>query len=539
MYKSRKGYRVQNLSWIIILGLVSFLSAHAQTRDVQAQYTKNWKTVGPPKGTLMIIGGAASSDNYSYFMDLVGDPDASIVFVPTAGSVFDETNSAYTALLKAGARNITIIHTKDPAEANTEAFAGPLQQAKAVFIAGGFQSRLAAAYRNTLTHQWMFELLERGGVIAGSSAGASIQGSYLYGGVPGGVGPQYVGLGFVRQSAIGQHYIRRNRMGSVARILKTHPELFGFGVDEATAAVVHGDTLEVVGEGKVALYDPTRPDYAEDRLQEYLFPGDKYNMATRKITHRAEPTPQDLWTGGGKNWKDPTATWKTVGPPRGKLLLYGSAEVNRDALSHFRKALRSPKDLIVVLSTGNDDRRRENQRVVEELQKMGAQQVTLLHTINGEKANSRAFARALDDAKAVWICDSPGWQLADVYLHTLVHKKLFDVLQRKGIVGGSGAGAAMMASRLFGEPEKYGWHTGFGLIDKTMIVTASQNAKTLAAIEKIRKENPVLQHVILVEKSALIVEKKQIKVIGIDAIKIYKDNLKKTIVVSPGERYKF
>src|SRR5690606_13586821 len=132
-------------------------------------------------------------------MDLVGDPNASIVFIPTAGSVFDETNGAYPALVKAGAKNISILHTKDPAEADTEEFAAPLRTAKAVFIAGGFQSRLAAAYLNTLTHRLMFELLERGGVIAGSSAGASIQGSYLYGGVPGGVGPQYVGLGFVKK----------------------------------------------------------------------------------------------------------------------------------------------------------------------------------------------------------------------------------------------------------------------------------------------------------------------------------------------------
>src|SRR5690606_31263245 len=254
-----KQYRTQNknylkirfsilfLGWIMI-GLFTFLSSQGQTGDIPTAYTKKWNPIGPPTGTLMIIGGAASQDNWHYFMELVGDPEALIVFIPTAGSTFDETHTGYISLLEAGAKNVSILHTKDRNEANTEAFAAPLRKAKAVFMAGGFQSRLAAAYLNTLTHRLMFEILERGGVIAGSSAGASIQGSYLYGGLQGGVGAQYVGLGFVKNSAIGQHYIRRNRMGSVAKILKNQPDLFGFGVDEATAAVVRGNELEVVGE---------------------------------------------------------------------------------------------------------------------------------------------------------------------------------------------------------------------------------------------------------------------------------------------------
>jgi len=543
-----KQYRTQNknclkirfsilfLGWIMI-GLFTFLSSQGQTGDIQIAYTKKWNTIGPPTGTLMIIGGAASQDNWHYFMELVGDPEALIVFIPTAGSTFDETHTGYISLLEAGAKNVSILHTKDRNEANTEAFAAPLRKAKAVFMAGGFQSRLAAAYLNTLTHRLMFEILERGGVIAGSSAGASIQGSYLYGGLQGGVGAQYVGLGFVKNSAIGQHYIRRNRMGSVAKILKNQPDLFGFGVDEATAAVVRGNELEVVGEGKVALYDTKRPEYA-DQPQLYLFPGDKYDMAVRRITHKADPVPQDMWTGGGKKqWKNPADSWQTVGPPQGRLLLYGSVKADSASIRHFLQSLGTFQDPIVVLSTGNNDMRAENQQVVAELRKLGADRVSSLHTIDSDMANSQAFASALDKAKAVWICDSRSWQLADVYLYTLVHKKLFEVLRRGGILGGNGDGAAIMASRLFGEPESYRWHTGYGLVRNTLIVKASQNRKTLSDMQGILDKNMKLQGIVLGEDTKVVIEKNRVKVEGNKGIRIYQSGEKEPVIVPSGESY--
>src|SRR5690606_9436696 len=112
------------------------------------------------------------------------------------------------------------------------------------------------------------------------------------------------------------------------------------------------------------------------------------------------------------------------------------------------------------------------------------------------------------------ICDGRSWQLADTYLHTLVHKKLFDVLDRKGVIGGNGAGAAMMASRLFGEPEKYGWHTGFGLIRNTMVVSSNPNAKTLATAKNILEENAGLQGILLAEDSKVVIQKKRLTVEG-------------------------
>ncbi|ERJ59890.1 Type 1 glutamine amidotransferase-like domain-containing protein [Sphingobacterium paucimobilis] len=525
-----------------IIGVITCLiglnvnHSNAQVTDSDTPHRTDWNTIGPPKGTLMIIGGAASPDNYKYFIETIGGPDVPIVFIPTAGDIVDETNDAYISLKNAGANKIVTLHTGNRDVANTEEFAAPLRTAKAVYIAGGFQKRLAAAYLNTLTHRLIFELLERGGFVAGSSAGASIQGSYLYGGGT----DQQIGFGFVKQSAIGQHYIRRNRMGSVAKILTTNPDLLGFGIDEATATVIRGNLLEVVGEGKVAMYNPKRAGYAEGQEQEYLFPGDKYDLEKREILSRVEEfSKDDLWSEGGRNsWKEPSAEWKTIGPPKGKLILYGKSPNAENTIEDFVQSLSKLKaQPIVLLSTGNEQMRTANLKLLKKFQELGAKDVTLLHTINNEQANSKTFAQVLQKAKVVWICDDRSWQLIEVYLHSLVHHHLFGVLERGGVVGGSGDGAAVMASRLFGEPEKYKWHVGYGLVRNTLLIVNPEDLKTTSKITEVLEKNTGLLGIGLAPESKVTLHKNNIQVEG-EAIRLFRHGKEVPDILYPKQKYR-
>src|SRR5262249_58119965 len=75
--------------------------------------------------------------------------------------------------------NVTVRHTRDKAEADTEAFVAPLKTARGVWYDGGRQWRLVDSYFNTRTQRAIEAVLARGGVIGGSSARATIQGSYL------------------------------------------------------------------------------------------------------------------------------------------------------------------------------------------------------------------------------------------------------------------------------------------------------------------------------------------------------------------------
>ena len=138
--------------------------------------------VGPQKGSLVIVGGAMRDQAIlERFLDLAGGPDAQIVVIPTAGGgeEYDQDWRGLRQFRAAGAPNLTVLHTNDRDEADTEEFVQPIREASGVWFGGGRQWRLADSYLNTTTHQALWELLDRGGVIGGSSAGATIQGSYL------------------------------------------------------------------------------------------------------------------------------------------------------------------------------------------------------------------------------------------------------------------------------------------------------------------------------------------------------------------------
>jgi cyanophycinase len=254
-------------------------------------------TVGPTKGTLLIVGGGnLSQEIWKRFVDLAGGSEARIVFVPTAGEglVLDPENTVHK-FQELGVKQVTTLHTRDPKEADTEAFVAPLKTATGVWFDGGRQWRLADAYLHTRTHTELNNLLERGGVIGGTSAGATIQGSFLVRGDTKGnelmEGDHLVGLGFLKNVAIDQHILSRNRQFDLIPVIEAHPELLGIGIDENTAIVVQGDQFEVIGASYVAITDhnlwgnpgASSPNHAANKGKFYLLgKGQKFDLSARK-----------------------------------------------------------------------------------------------------------------------------------------------------------------------------------------------------------------------------------------------------------------
>ncbi len=257
-------------------------------------------TIGPEKGALLLAGGGDSESFYENFAMLAGGKDAAIVVIPTAESddwlMADPGFEIYKKSFEArGFSNITILHTRDRGEADSEEFIQPLQNAGGVWIAGGRQWRLADSYLNTKTHEALWNLLDRNGVIAGTSAGATIQGSYLVRGDTKTntimMGDHEEGFGFITNIAVDQHLLARNRQFDLFEILEKRPELLGIGLDENAGIVVKGNWFEVIGESYIAVYDGKM--WSED-LQTYsalppgsrsfylLRPGEKYDLLTRR-----------------------------------------------------------------------------------------------------------------------------------------------------------------------------------------------------------------------------------------------------------------
>lgn len=231
---------------------------------------------GPSKGTLVIAGGGKlGPDVAKRFMELAGGPDASVVLIPTADPTIKET-----FLKDAGFRNVTVLHTLSRAEANSKDFVRPLRKARAVWISGGRQWRLVDSYLDTRTLKELNGVLKRGGVIGGSSAGASIQASYMVRGAKEGntimMAPGYEhGFGFMRKAAVDQHLLTRKREKDMLPVVEKHPELLGIGIDEKTAIVVKRDEFEVIGPSKVAIYQNGHPDYY------FLVAGDRFDLRNR------------------------------------------------------------------------------------------------------------------------------------------------------------------------------------------------------------------------------------------------------------------
>ena len=264
------------------------------------------QTLGPESGSLVIVGGGMRDlDILREFAELAGGSDAPVVVIPTAGGSenYDEFWQGLNQFRAAGLTKLNLIHTYERAEADTAAFAQAIREAKGVWFTGGRQWRLADSYLHTEVHDALQELLERGGVIGGSSAGATILGSYLARGDTTSntvmMGDHEEGFGFISNIAIDQHLLRRNRQFDLLEITSAKPELLGIGLDEDTAIVVRNNRFEVIGNSYVVIYDNTRQIDSGGPFY-FLEPGDQYDFLERQAyrpSRSLEPLERIVETG--------------------------------------------------------------------------------------------------------------------------------------------------------------------------------------------------------------------------------------------------
>ena len=232
----------------------------------------------------MAGGGNLDREIWERFIHLAGGEEARIVVIPTAAPDDDLPDGwrGYPALLAADTRDLVILHTRDREEARGESFIEPLRRATGVWLPGGRPWRLVDAYLHTPVHRELSALLERGGVVGGTSAGASILASVLLRGdrTTNRVvfSPDYPeGFGFLERAAVDQHLSARGREADLWEVLHLHPDLLGIGLDEGTALVVQGDRAEVVGGGEVLFYDATHRALRTHRLAR----GSVFDLGTR------------------------------------------------------------------------------------------------------------------------------------------------------------------------------------------------------------------------------------------------------------------
>lgn len=243
-------------------------------------------------GTLLIVGGGGMPENLMQRMiELAGGAQqARLVYIPCSEErTLPRRQAMVEFWKKAGVQQASVLHTKDRLQAQNDAeFLEPLRTATGIWFGGGRQWNFADSYYGTTAHQLMQDVLKRGGVIGGSSAGASIQGEYLARATPilnvqiMAPGYERGGLGFLKGVAIDQHFSQRARQKDLSQLVQRYPQLLGIGIDEGTALVVQQSQATVVGKGQVWFYQQPLESDAEQPEFIALPEGSRYNLATRQ-----------------------------------------------------------------------------------------------------------------------------------------------------------------------------------------------------------------------------------------------------------------
>jgi cyanophycinase len=218
-----------------------------------------------PGGALVICGGGVLPDELPQkFLELAGGREARVVVVTTASRYADSPNIERVLAFwrRQPLAALDVLHTRSRETADTPEFSEPLVTATGVWFVGGNQNKIVDAYLDTRTEERLHDVLRRGGVIGGTSAGSAIMSRVM---IRGGRTEPVIGhgLGFLSGAIIDQHFLKRRRQPRLVEAVRAHPDHVGLGIDEGTAVVVRGTSLRVLGESEVCAYLP--PEAPEQR----------------------------------------------------------------------------------------------------------------------------------------------------------------------------------------------------------------------------------------------------------------------------------
>ena len=268
-------------------------------------------------GPAIAIGGALRDDNsavWSRLIDLAGGPGARFVVLATASG--DPEAAARGTIAALTAHGAVAEHLRVAPElkgvdlrqaVRDPALIDKVRAANGVFFTGGDQARIVDTLRPGGVESPLLtairELQQRGGVVAGTSAGAAIMSRTMFRDpasvvtlLKGPLRPDQdfgAGLDFARSDLfVDQHFLRRGRLGRMLPLMHARGMTLGLGVEEDSAAILRGDQVEVLGPGGAVLVDlaeaATETKLGAFNLSNvkltYLGHGDRYDLRTRTLT---------------------------------------------------------------------------------------------------------------------------------------------------------------------------------------------------------------------------------------------------------------
>jgi cyanophycinase len=273
-------------TWLLTVLMLSALAVSCYFRLELERHSQlvTLNTAGSNRdygGTLLIAGGGNLPESIQrHFVELAGSSEARLVIIPGV-HVDDAFISSYQQeWLSAGPASVHVLNASSRAEADDEIFTEPLKFATGVWLGGGQQTWLTDCYRGTISEQRIREVLQRNGVVGGTSAGAAVMSEVM---ITGGRKKPSVGtgFGFLPGVIIDQHFIKRNRFSRLCQVVEGNPQLVGIGIDERTALVVSLATrrVRVLGDSAIAVCVPAKVGKHNRVDVDFYNPGDEFQLA--------------------------------------------------------------------------------------------------------------------------------------------------------------------------------------------------------------------------------------------------------------------
>jgi cyanophycinase len=483
---------------LITATVLTCSSAHAQTEPTL-------DSEGIP-GTLILVGGGEVPEGTTELLEknLAG---ASILILADASA--EPREAIESARHWLSEHDLSDVISVDPELPAPEKFAETIkaiEKTGVVWICGGQQSRLAATYAGSGVENALRAMLQRGGTIAGTSAGAAIMSKVMI--ASGKDQPEIsVGWDFLPDGIVDQHFSERNRLNRSRIAVDQNPGCFGLGIDESTAVIVSGRSLQVTGKGKATVL-LANCNYRD---------AESFEIAAGGVADLTQLRRSALQRKSGVNPGEPVH-----GPPElksGSLVIVGGGSMPKDVVDRFIELAGGRDARIVVLPTAVP-RAETTDEVPGFLKRAEVANITVLTQRCGE-VETDEFQSAVKSATGVWFGGGRQWNFVDAYNDTTAVELFHDVLHRGGVIGGSSAGATIQGEFLVrGHPlgntvmMAEGYERGFAFLPGVAIDQHFAQRGRQPDLLPVIRRHPKLLGIGIDEGTAVVVTGSKAEVIG-------------------------
>ena len=480
-----------------------------------AQASEESKTAAPTSpsgihGMLWIAGGGDFPEPLrEEFCELAGGPEGHLVVIPTASAKSDTADSWESWLTpwqEFSLGSVHVIHIAQD-QGPTDEDKEKLARATAVWFSGGQQSRLAERIVGTPWETSLRSVLDRDGLIGGTSAGAAIQSKVMIAsGNPEPVISQ--GLDLIPGAIVDQHFSERERLPRLKKAVSKHPACFGVGIDEGTAVLVKGRTLLVVGEGSATMVlaaSPSRPE------------------KIWKLSHgeRADLTALRRMASNRCLDDFPHGIASAAQVDKGSLIIVGGGGLPEEITQKFIELAGGEKGHIVVLPTAAPDPLPPRSGIAQFFERMGAGRVTVLPQRKRDEVESKAFLETLQNATGIWFGGGRQWRFIDAYAGTRAERAFHELLARGGVIAGSSAGASIQGEYMpRGNPlgnldiMSEGYEKGLGFLPGVAIDQHFTQRSRMKDLESLVAKYPQFLGIGIDEATAIVVQGAEAQVMG-------------------------